>query len=299
MKILRLFFQLKAADHIYLPAYTGSVFRGAFGHALKQSVCVTHLNTCTSCPLHAQCAYVYLFETRNTRGEPAPHPYVMEPPLASQRHVARGAIFKTSMVLIGRAVEYVSHVIHAFKVMGQRGVGGKKGRFTLSSVYSIIDGERIDWYDREGSEACASRQLWENLPGTTPVCNRISMHFLTVTALKKQGRMVFDLDFDTLMRAVYRRVKSLNTYHDESQLPTYPDGAHTVKIVDSMLCKEGWMRYSNRQGQHIKFAGFTGTITFEGEDMTCFLPWLEMGRILHIGRGTVYGMGKYELEIKN
>jgi len=40
--------------------------------------------------------------------------------------------------------------------------------------------------------------------------------------------------------------------------------------------------------------GFLGEITFEGE-LTEFLPFLKLGEYLHIGKGTVYGLGKYEI----
>jgi CRISPR/Cas system endoribonuclease Cas6 (RAMP superfamily) len=40
--------------------------------------------------------------------------------------------------------------------------------------------------------------------------------------------------------------------------------------------------------------GFLGDITFEG-DLAEFLPVIKLGEFLHVGKGTVYGMGKYEM----
>lgn len=299
MKIIRLIFRLQAVDDIFFPAYKGSVFRGAFGHALKESVCVTDMADCASCPLHARCAYVYLFETRNVRGEAVAHPYIMEPPLTSNGHVPKGAVFQTAVILIGRAREYVPHVIQAFIIMGRRGVGRKKGRFSVADVYSVKNGERLYWYNQETRALRQPEQAWETLPGPATSARRLTLHFLTVTALKKQGQLIFNPDFDTLIRAIYRRVKSLSAYHESTQLPPYPEGARTVRMIDNRLRKAGWKRYSNRQGRHIKFEGFTGSITFESMHLGRFWPWIQMGRTLHIGRGTVYGMGKYEVEIIN
>ena len=39
---------------------------------------------------------------------------------------------------------------------------------------------------------------------------------------------------------------------------------------------------------------FMGDITFEGE-LAEFLPFLRLGEYLHVGKGTVYGLGEYEI----
>ncbi len=41
--------------------------------------------------------------------------------------------------------------------------------------------------------------------------------------------------------------------------------------------------------------GFVGEATFSG-DISEFLPFLKLGEYLHIGKGTVYGLGKYEIK---
>src|SRR5690242_8725929 len=70
-----------------LPAYTGSMFRGAFGMALKQAVCVTRTYDCPSCLLKERCLFPYIFETPPPpdarvmrKYTAAPHPFVFEPP---------------------------------------------------------------------------------------------------------------------------------------------------------------------------------------------------------------------------
>lgn len=46
-----------------LPGFLGSTIRGAFGHALKNAVCVTRLERCEPCLLYRTCPYTYIFET--------------------------------------------------------------------------------------------------------------------------------------------------------------------------------------------------------------------------------------------
>jgi CRISPR-associated endoribonuclease Cas6 len=80
--------RLKARQAVILPRYLGSTLRGAFGHALKETVCVVAHRNCEHCMLAERCIYPYLFETpappiellRNQKG--APHPFILMPPLS-------------------------------------------------------------------------------------------------------------------------------------------------------------------------------------------------------------------------
>ena len=43
----------------------------------------------------------------------------------------------------------------------------------------------------------------------------------------------------------------------------------------------------------MKMGGFVGEITFEG-DIEPFMPILKAGEVLHVGKGTGFGLGKYK-----
>ncbi|HXO20887.1 MAG TPA: hypothetical protein VOA87_13305, partial [Thermoanaerobaculia bacterium] len=67
---LRLRFTLRALGRARLPAYHGSLLRGAFGHALRRAVCVMGAEqACLSCRLRRACVHTRLFETF-VEGEP-------------------------------------------------------------------------------------------------------------------------------------------------------------------------------------------------------------------------------------
>lgn len=62
-------------------------WRGAFGHALKKTVCVVRDTPCAQCLLKHACAFSYVFETpqpANTekmrKYTAAPHPFVLQFP---------------------------------------------------------------------------------------------------------------------------------------------------------------------------------------------------------------------------
>lgn len=45
----------------------------------------------------------------------------------------------------------------------------------------------------------------------------------------------------------------------------------------------------------MKLGGFIGEIEYKGEAITEFLPLIVAGEILHVGTGTSFGLGKYEI----
>ena len=87
LEIARFELRLAARQSAVLPAFLGSTLRGAFGHALKQAVCVMEHRDCDRCLVADRCPYPYLFETPVPSNVPqltghshAPHPFILLPP---------------------------------------------------------------------------------------------------------------------------------------------------------------------------------------------------------------------------
>ena len=85
------------------------------------------------------------------------------------------------------------------------------------------------------------------------------------------------------MRSWIWTIKRSSTEQKSRSLPPTP-------ICGGMI---GNATHSGRI-KKLKMGGFLGEITFEG-DLAEFLPFLKLGEYLHIGKGTVYGLGKYEI----
>jgi CRISPR/Cas system endoribonuclease Cas6 (RAMP superfamily) len=70
--------------------------------------------------------------------------------------------------------------------------------------------------------------------------------------------------------------------------------AKTVKTVAKDLRWVEWERYSGRQDTTMLMGGFVGSARFQG-DLGEFVPLLRLGELVHVGKGTVFGLGLFDL----
>ena len=70
--------------------------------------------------------------------------------------------------------------------------------------------------------------------------------------------------------------------------------ASKIKVKERNTKWHDWERYSARQDTRMKMGGFIGNISFEG-DLGEFMPFIKTGEIIHVGKGTSFGLGKYEI----
>jgi len=303
MKIACMELSLKAITVLRLPAYKGSTFRGAFGHALKKAVCIVNHRNCERCIVRRQCAYTYLFETFNSQNQYVAHPYIIIPPLQSKDVYHPGEELNVHIKLIGKAIDYIPHVILAFKRMGMSGVGTTRGHFELVRVNAkTISGLR-EIYNSQQDRLLTDQNYPEigywTRPNQAPDVNRVRLHFITPTALKDKGEVTRHIGSELLFRSIKRRLKALSVYHNgpEVENGVYEfDNTGELEWDNSGIEPCYWQRYSNRQNQKIGFEGVLGTIEVRG-NLEPFMPLLSAGSVIHVGRGTVYGMGLYELEV--
>ena len=111
--------------------YSGSAWRGAFGHALKQSICVTGLSDCGVCALLHSCPYPFVFENRTPPDTKklalyprTPNPYVLEP--ADHAYDLDGETVNLGLTLFGRANAQIPHIVEALKLAGRGGLTARR-----------------------------------------------------------------------------------------------------------------------------------------------------------------------------
>jgi CRISPR-associated endoribonuclease Cas6 len=300
-------FGTTATEPLILPSYKGSTFRGGFGYAFRRIVCAVKAKDCADCLLKEKCVYSYVFETPPPsdtkimrKYKAAPHPFVIEPPPEKRRGYKPGDEINFGLILIGRALDYLPYFIYTFDELGKTGIGKGKAKYHLQDVScngnSIYDSERKTLKTFETSYL----SLTEILPLPRGDKEGLSLSFLTPTRILYNGILTLDLEFHIFIRNLLRRLSLLYYFHCNGDTSEWDfkgiiEKAKEVKVREKSLRWYDWERYSGRQETRIKMGGFVGEITFEG-DIEPFMPLIKAGEVLHVGKGTGFGLGQFKIQ---
>jgi hypothetical protein len=296
-------FKFKVLTPMHLNFYSGSMLRGAFGHALRYVSCMTKMSECKPCPLYRTCPYPLVFETpppithELQNFSQIPSPYVIEPPPLGAKDYQEGEILTFSMVLIGGAIQQLPLVIYAWQRALDRGVGKMRSRAELIEVVSEPG--------QDNEQSIYMPEYDETIAPHTPkrldqleIDNQIELSFVTPLRIQKQGKTVSHrMTARDLMMSLVRRYFLLAEFHTETyQAPNFrelSEAAESLQIkTDLRWCD--WTRYSSRQHQAMSLGGVLGQVTLEGS-LTPFSQILNVGQWIHAGNKTSFGMGGYTL----
>lgn len=310
LNFARFIFTMQAVQDTKLPYYKGSTLRGALGHAFKKLACLTRRGHCRECMFLPRCAYAYVFETPAVTVEEdfnhhfIPHPFIIEPPLDGRHIYTAGDEMEFILLLMGRGLDYLPFFITSFEHAASVGFGAARGAFTLKDVDQLLAGGRKPVW--RGGARLKGEPLPEDLTAISSFddssekkpSTKITLELQTPTRLFMNGKPVENVDFTLFLRSVFRRLDLLGRAHGNGPLKLpfrdFLSQAAAVQTLESKLTWCDWSRYSERQKKHVLMGGLTGQITFSGR-LRPFLPFLYMAQVVHVGKGTVYGMGKVEL----
>jgi hypothetical protein len=311
--VLKMTFIFTAQQNCTLNNSKGSMLRGAFGHALKRTVCVMGpKQACETCMLRKQCVYTKIFETF-IEGEPpqflqglqtSPRPYIIDA-YDTNTTYAKGDQLEFDLTLIGRVCELHPYVIFAVSQMAERGFTKNRIPFTLTKVNWRHDNSGAE----EGQQSMDVRVLYKGetqclceiatpalISANGNLISPLSIQFLTPTRLKFRNQLSIDFSFRMLVFKMLRRVLEIAHFHVPDAEPDWQfhsllEQADTIDITNRDLHWQDWHRYSNRQQAGMDMGGFIGTISLDG-DFEPFSDLLRLSEIIHVGKGTTFGLGK-------
>lgn len=307
---------MEAVEEIHLPYYKGSAFRGGFGNVFRKLTCALKKLDCSDCLLKSKCIYAYVFETfppesaqimNMNKYEKIPHPFIIEPPQidlqlksSNSNIYLPGSTFEFHLILIGKAIEYLPYFIYTFHELGKTGIGKGRGKYKIIKVLKTDKDKEIAVYSY-------TEKLIRQLPSDsifisedfkpTNSKGRLSLRFITPLRIKYKRDLVVKPEFHILIRNLLRRLNLLYYFHCEDKKPEWNhreiiNHSESVEIESSSLRWFDWERYSSRQDIRMKLGGLVGEITYYG-NIEPFIPFIWAGEILHIGKNTSFGLGKY------
>ena len=308
-KCLKLAIHAETQDMIFLPPFKGAIFRSAFGNAFRKTVCVARSKTCPTCFLNTQCIYSYAFEspiqeqsTICKNYSHAPHPFILNPPLEQKTCYEPGDCVDFELTLVGGIIDSLPYFIYTIIRMGELGLGKTRGKF------KIIDVKAVNAYDHHVETVYANETL---MPIKTILTfdhaqekaqriasDQIGLNWLTPLRIQHDGRLCDDPGFELIMKNCFRRITSLLYFHCNDNAPPYHDDAIKqavfIQKIQSNTQWQTWTRYSSRQQNTHNVGGLIGEMTFQG-DLIDYIPYLELCSWINLGKGTAFGLGKFQL----
>ncbi len=273
-------------ERAVVPPYEGSMIRGAFGRAFKESCC-PFPHDGKGCPLGDNCPYGYVFE----------------PPEETKMEYEPGERMRFGFTVVGRAAEYMPYFIYAFSKMGDEGVGRRRARYKLERVVAKnpLVGTREEIFDGEVVKNRRLAIIWENAVSAAQKLSgeRARFEFLTPTFVKFKGEVSPDVPpFAALVQALLIRIPMLSAVHCgevwRGDFKALVEHAGEVKTVRDETTWVSYRRYSSFKNKSEPLEGLIGQAEYAGP-IEEFLPLLEMGQLTHVGKRTVFGLGRYRL----
>lgn len=300
IKQYRFYFQTDTAHR--LPEYPGSAWRGAFGHALKRTVCVVRNTPCNQCLLKNACAYSYVFETpppadteKMRKYTAAPHPFVLQ---FQEQDATNESNYSLDVVLFGHGQRYFPYIVHALQTAGKDGIGKHRQPFILQKI------DEIDFHGMPQSvylDGTLQPQRTAYAPALPQMPLHIEITFHTPLRIKQDSKNIGanQFNFGSLFSTLLRRISMISYFHTDTPLETnfaeLTAQAKTISLHSQNLKWFDWTRYSSRQQTEMNMGGLVGTIELNMQGLEAFWPYLWLGQWTHIGKGTSMGMGAYSI----
>jgi len=295
-----------------------NMVRGAFGHMLRQVCCVPECQNPRRCHLASECPYKQIFEPSPppnsaslSKNQDIPRPFVFRAQDNGPTCLAPGEEFDFDLVLIGRTIDFLSYFVLCFQQLGAQGFGLNRARCELKRVEELCDasasgalGNLDSIFDTEGQVLHLPRGIdlehWI-MQRMAPLLKitKISIRFLSPTLLKAENRVMRQPDFHHVFKRLRDRINALSTFFGTGSLDVDFAGlgrrAERIRTARSHLQWAKQYRISSKTQQQHQLSGFVGDIFYEG-DIDEFLPWLLLGELIHVGKHTAWGMGRFEIQ---
>ncbi len=314
--------------------YLGSAWRGAFGKALRNTVCITRQPVCDGCALLNSCPYPQVFEKRPpaaakklTRYPRTPGPYVLAPAIPNYDFAGQASL-QLGLTLFGSANRQLHNVVHALDQAGQRGLTSRKIRLQLKDVQFAKEPPAGTFRNKETPESDSGEKLslesapangWTEIyrpgmelstpspwsPGIPEVPDSVRVRLLSPLRLRRDNRILGaeTIDFSAFTSSLIRRISMLTYFFSTTPLEADFAGLARLARKSEMGVRDlKWRelkRFSQRQRRKISMGGLVGEFELETGKLKPFWPFLWLGQWTHVGRTCSMGLGRYVIEHKD
>ena len=306
IRYVKLHFTLELLENGILPKYKVSALRGGMGQVLLMMYCAFDEN-CDICTFLSECTVRRImypemtvrpfFMTKQGKDNEG---YIIECEDYRESFEV-GDVFNFNLLLFGRTIVYFPQFLQAFCCLGDIGLGTENILFRVSSVTNT-DGELL--YD--GFENILYKEHYQTRIVSDYVNNRLTQFetqkpkkivFHSPLSLKYQTVFQTHFNPDAIMAATERRIFILNCFEGTNkakQKCRFSVSGHIPLLEDEQVFTEKIRRYSEAQSSSMVLTGIKGFCRITEIDEYA-LKVLLAGELMHIGKNTTFGFGRYTL----
>jgi hypothetical protein len=256
------------------PYFIGSQLRGALGYALKKVTCINPSFKCDGCFATANCLYYEFYEERNVF-----HKYRFDFELAKP-------YYDFSFYLFDDSVTKLPYIVSAFHMMLTKNGLGKERK-----IYNDFELYINDTSCMKNGEINLPKHYEKSLE-IDKICQDVVLKLVTPLRMKKQNSFIRakELELSDIVNSIYQRqMKILGKEHKKFPYDIVGE------IVQKELRFKELTRLSNRQKTTMNLGGLIGEIQIKGLNKESF-EVLKVGELIGVGKQTVFGLGKIEIE---
>ena len=295
---IKLQFNLLFEEDTILPEEKVSALRGGMGEMLLRQNCVSD-RICEECVFESACIvrktmYTYMEKKPSFMQGNDSVGYLIECE-DYRKNIKAGDTVKFYLTLFGNNIVYFGQYVQAFSQLGMYGIGKNKSRYIIWEIknmfgQSILKNDiiQMEYFIPEYiSDYVERRKIERYLYG----CQN-TLIFHTPLSLKFHGEYLQKYSAEGILTALFRRIQMLD-YFCEIYLD-YPECKIFPEIIMQSVKKKRIYRYSSTQDSKICLTGIEGFVTLDKIPEE-YLGYILAGEILHIGKNSSFGFGRYEV----
>ncbi len=294
LKIFSVSVVMVVESNLLLPVFPGNLVRGILGNSLIKSFCTKHTPECQACEYINSCPYSLVFKTAHPRdfsGRSQANPFVIDIESGYERRYVSGDKINFTLTLMGSGCDYSAEIIHALLNYNDSCFRISDGTVKLYSLQDVFTGE--EFYKNGALGVIPEPSLWsDNIELSKSEYVNLDIITHSPIQLLKDKVLETELYFPIFIDFLFRRIGDvMASFNDTPFLIPYhllerkPKVEYTSNISKAMI----------PQG---KFSpeGIVGRCTYSGAIVE-YLPFILLGELIHIGKLTTRGFGKYVMQI--
>lgn len=297
VRYIKLHFGLCLLEDTMLPKNKVSAIRGGIGEMLLQANCIRDRN-CEKCDFAGECivrrTMYSQFEEKPdfiTSGESVG--YVLECE-NYEEEFREGEILNFQLLLFGKTIVYFSQFVQAIYQLGTVGIGRNHSCYEIAYIRNTL-GKDILRENNICMEQYKVLTLWDyvgyRLRQNQKWENRI--RFKTPVTLKYQGEFQQNLSAQAVVPAVFRRIYIMDCF-EGLKCEMLGWDAPLPEVLQEYSYPIFVYRYSSTQNKKMPLKGIRGEMQLSRIPEK-LLPILLAGEVLHIGKNTSFGFGRYHV----